>query len=404
MVNPIKSYLWRLIEGPRLGMLAIVAGIVAGGVAVGTATSLLAADEQADAAKEATKAGNKITKEQVQIAGQARDRANVYQQPYFNQGTASNNKLSYLLGISNRVDTPVDSSYGVYLDAMTTDKSGLESKMAELQSRRPDPKSKLAELQSTRPDPKNKKAFGAWKQEQKRLTQQLNKDLKAWQQEQKQLTKQINLVNTKLSKDSNSDEFRSWQNHQPTIKTTETPIDSTYGSLLQDNPEKFDFEADPGYQHRLEQGNNALSNRLAGMGMLDSGAAVKEAVRYNQGEATQTFGDAWQRYLNRNDMYNQNRNYKLGALSGMGGSGQQASGQMSQNENNYGAAAGAAKAQQNEYTQSNINAAGNARSAGYIGVGNAFQSGAENYLTYLGRTSTAKAVAPPPKKTTGLGT
>jgi len=358
MVNPIKSYLWRLIEGHKLGIFGISAGAIAAGVgaaasAASAASSLMAGDEQAKAAGQATAAGNQLTKEQMQLAGQARDSANVYQQPYFNQGTAANNKLGYLLGTSNRIDTPVDNTYDAFRATMTSNKANVQSQ--------------LAQLQSTRPNPKNKKAFAAW------------------QKQKQKLTKQQKTINTNLSKDSSSVEFKKWQERQPGIKSTELPIDSTYGSLLQDNPEKFNFEADPGYQHRLEQGNNALSSRLAGMGMLNSGAAVKEAIRYNQGEANQTFGDAWQRYLNRNDMYNQNRSYKLGALSGMAGSGQQAAGQMSQNENIYGANVTGAKANQNQYTQSNINAAGNARSAGAIGVGNALQSGAGSFLTYLGR-------------------
>jgi hypothetical protein len=340
----------------------LAAGITAVATVGGAAASMMSADAQAAAAGQATAAGDRITKEQIQLAGQARDNANVYQQPYYNQGTAANNKLGYLLGTSNRVDTPVDNTYDAFRATMTSNKSSLQSQ--------------LAQLQSTRPNPKNKKAFASWQKQKQKLTQK-----QKW-------------VNTNLSKDSSSVEFKKWQERTPGIKSTELPIDSTYGSLLQDNPEKFNFEADPGYKHRLEQGNNALSSRLAGMGMLDSGAAVKEAVRYNQGEANQTFGDAWQRYLNRNDMFNQNRSYKLGALSGMAASGQQAAGQMSNNENIYGSNVTSAKSNQNQYTQSNINAAGNARSAGIVGAGNAIQSGAGNYLTYAGRKSGASGLQP----------
>ena len=342
----------------------------------------MASGDQAAAAGQAQAASDRLTQQQIQEAGQARDRANTYQQPYYNQGNAANNTLGYGLGTSNTINTPTDTSYNAYRVTQTTNKQAVQSQ--------------LAALQSTRPNPKDKKAFAAWQAQKAKLTTQ-----------QKNIT-------ANLQKSSTSTEFKAWQQRQPGNTTTQAPITDKFGSLLADsadprttakygnliadNPEQFNFEADPGYQFRLEQGNRAIDNKLAGMGMSQSGAAVKESARYNQGEANQTYGDAWQRYLNRNDIYNQNRTfrtgqfntdrgYTLGALQQQQGVGQNAANQISSNENIYGANVTGATANQNQYTQSNINAAGNARAAGAVGVGNAINSGVGNYLTYAGRTS-----------------
>lgn len=74
-----------------------------------------------------------------------------------------------------------------------------------------------------------------------------------------------------------------------------------------------DFEADPGYQFRKSEGEKAIDRKLAAMGMLNSGAAVKEAAEYNQGLADQTYNDAFNRYIT-----GQTTRYNM--LSGQGNS------------------------------------------------------------------------------------
>jgi hypothetical protein len=56
-----------------------------------------------------------------------------------------------------------------------------------------------------------------------------------------------------------------------------------------------DFQADPGYQFRKEEGEQALDRKLQALGMGESGQAVKEAIRFNQGNADQTYNDAFNR-------------------------------------------------------------------------------------------------------------
>jgi hypothetical protein len=57
-----------------------------------------------------------------------------------------------------------------------------------------------------------------------------------------------------------------------------------------------DFEADPGFQFRIEQGERGINNFLASRGLAESGRAGKELTRFNQGEATQEFDRAFNRF------------------------------------------------------------------------------------------------------------
>lgn len=60
-------------------------------------------------------------------------------------------------------------------------------------------------------------------------------------------------------------------------------------------PDLSEFQESPGYQFRLAEGNKALDRSAAGRGMLLSGAQLKEAQRYNQGMASNEFGNFFNR-------------------------------------------------------------------------------------------------------------
>ena len=51
------------------------------------------------------------------------------------------------------------------------------------------------------------------------------------------------------------------------------------------------LEQSPGYQFRLNQGQNSIQNLLASKGGLKSGAAMKALEEYAQGTASQEFGN-----------------------------------------------------------------------------------------------------------------
>lgn len=61
------------------------------------------------------------------------------------------------------------------------------------------------------------------------------------------------------------------------------------------DPSKFDFEADPGYQFRMDQAQKAVTNRAAAAGNLYSGATLKAAANYANDIAGQSYAEAWNR-------------------------------------------------------------------------------------------------------------
>jgi hypothetical protein len=88
-----------------------------------------------------------------------------------------------------------------------------------------------------------------------------------------------------------------------------------YGSLLKSFGME-DYQADPGYQFRLNEGNKALERVMASRGQFTSmnPAAAKALQAYNQDLASQEYGAAYDRYnINQGNIYN-----RLANLAGMG--------------------------------------------------------------------------------------
>lgn len=92
-----------------------------------------------------------------------------------------------------------------------------------------------------------------------------------------------------------------WQNafapQQPAY--TEAEIAAAKQQAMQANQQRaqqgFDtFRNSTGYDFRVRQGMNALNSGYAGAGTIKSGAAIKGAIDYGQGMASQEFGN----YLN----------------------------------------------------------------------------------------------------------
>ena len=122
-------------------------------------------------------------------------------------------------------------------------------------------------------------------------------------------------------------------------------------------PEDFAQGIDPGYQFRLQQGQEA-TNRMANMGggML-SGNALKGQQDYTQGLASQEYGNAFNRFqVGRSNIYN--------TLSSIAGLGQTSLGQTT--------AAGTTAAGN---IGSNIAGAGAAQAGGIVGQANALSGG-----------------------------
>ena len=57
-----------------------------------------------------------------------------------------------------------------------------------------------------------------------------------------------------------------------------------------------DFQQDPGYQFRQQEGERALQRAAAATGSAYSGAQLKALARFNSGLASQEYGDAYNRF------------------------------------------------------------------------------------------------------------
>lgn len=125
-----------------------------------------------------------------------------------------------------------------------------------------------------------------------------------------------------------------------------------------------DFQADPGYQFRLAEGQRGMNNSLASRGMALSGAALKAASSYNQNMASQEFGNAFGRFnANRDAGYN-----KLASLAGIG---QTVANQNGQNAMQLGRDGAAGMMDSAAFRGRNIIGAGDARASSYVARGNA---------------------------------
>ena len=109
------------------------------------------------------------------------------------------------------------------------------------------------------------------------------------------------------------------------------------------------FTATPGYQFRVDQGNDSINALAGSQGGLLSGKTLQNLASFNQNIASEEYGN----YMTR--------------LAGLTDMGQAAAGNQASAGNAF--ASGAANALANK---------GNAQAAGYAGVGNALQSGIGN--------------------------
>lgn len=152
--------------------------------------------------------------------------------------------------------------------------------------------------------------------------------------------------------------------------------DPQYGSLLR----RFtmdDYLEDPGYQFRMQQGEQAINRAAAAAGRYDSGRALKDLTEFNSGLASQEFGNAYNRWnLDQTNIYNR--------LSGLAGTGQQTATQLANLGSNMASNIGNLTVAGGNAMASNYLNAGNAGAAGIIGQANAWSNalgGATNALS-----------------------
>ena len=128
------------------------------------------------------------------------------------------------------------------------------------------------------------------------------------------------------------------------------------------------YQQDPGYQFRMDEGNKAINAAASSRGMSNSGATMKALTRYGQDYSSGEYSKAY-------DRFNNDRTTQFNRLSSLAGIGQTANSQLAQ--------AGMNNANQ---IGSNIMGAGNASAAGQIGAANAasgaINQGANGFMQY----------------------
>jgi hypothetical protein len=140
------------------------------------------------------------------------------------------------------------------------------------------------------------------------------------------------------------------------------------GSLARDFSLK-DFTADPGYNFRLQQGQQALERSASATGSLFNGGTLKDLTQYNQDFASNEFGNAYSRFQ-------QNRATKFNQLASIAGLGQQAV--------DTGVAAGTQTSNNiANTTVAGITGAANARASGYGNIASSVNGGLNSVGTLL---------------------
>lgn len=89
-----------------------------------------------------------------------------------------------------------------------------------------------------------------------------------------------------------------------------------------------DFNQDPGYAFRMQEGQKALERSAAARGGLQSGGTLRSLARYGQDYASNEYQNAYNRF-------NADRDRRFNRLSSIAGAGQTASNQLLNAGSNY---------------------------------------------------------------------
>ena len=150
-----------------------------------------------------------------------------------------------------------------------------------------------------------------------------------------------------------------WRQAGITALNKLTPLATEYTPFGMDQ-----FQQDPGYAFRMQEGMKALERSAAARGGLLSGGMLRGAQRYGQDLASQE-------YMNAFNRYQAERNARLNPLQSLAGVGQTATNQLGQAGQTMASNVGQA-----------LGAAAQARASGYIGGANALSQGLGTYLNY----------------------
>ena len=136
-------------------------------------------------------------------------------------------------------------------------------------------------------------------------------------------------------------------------------------------PDAFNYQADPGYAFRFNEGMKGLNASAAARGGLISGNALRAATDYGQASGSQEYGNAYNRYLQNNAQNLQAYNTNTANTQYLANMGQSSANNQANSIGQFG-----------NNAASNVIGAGNANAAGMVGGANAISSGVGTGLNY----------------------
>ena len=149
-------------------------------------------------------------------------------------------------------------------------------------------------------------------------------------------------------------------------------------------PGKFDFnfQEDPGYQFRKQEGINALDASASARGRLQSGAQSRAVTRYGSGMASQEYNNSFNRSLTEYNTEASRKQGNFNRLASLANVGQVAnSADQAARSNMASNVSASTTASGNAIAQGAINK-GNARASAYQGIAQSGNQGMQNYLLY----------------------
>ena len=191
------------------------------------------------------------------------------------------------------------------------------------------------------------------------------------------------------------EDFAPWRDvGQQALDKIWTGVQSGEFDVSQYDPGKFDPSSvdvtqDPGYLFRLEQGQKAQEAGASARGRVLSGAQLKAMEEYSQGVASQEYGNAYaralQKYATDIDTYNRQldrSNRNLNILSNLSTGGQSSAAGQAQSSQALGATSGnilSNLGRSQNIAQQNLGAV---RAGAYGDQAQIFNQAAQNWLTY----------------------
>lgn len=166
-----------------------------------------------------------------------------------------------------------------------------------------------------------------------------------------------------------------------------------YGSLLQGFNQPFvaptaaTEQNDPGYQFRLQQGQQALQNSAAAQGGLLSGNTGQALEQYAQNYASNEYSNVYNRalteYQQRYNIFQGNQANTFNRLAALAGVGQTTASQLGQLGQQGSANIANINASTGQQVGNSLQNAGAATASGYAGIANSLNGGIGNISQYL---------------------